>query len=239
MQKELIENPELTAELPHKYLGTLGMVWISFLLLTMFTTVKSFDIFGFTFLAAAIGYPVTYVFSDIFTEVYGYRVSRKIIWTGFVCIGLATTFAYLYTLIPPSQYFSQADNDSFNFIFRASPAIAFATIMAFWAGELTNSIVLAKMKIFTTGRKQGLRYIVSTLFGQLMDNLTGVTVILLISNIFSAKEAFSIIPTTVIFCTVWEIVALPITYRVIRFIKYKEGIDTYDRGTKFNPFKLA
>lgn len=239
MQKELIQNPEVTAEMPHKYLGVLGMVWVTFLLLTVFTTVKSFDLFGFTFLAAALGYPITYVFSDIFTEVYGYRVSRKIIWSGFVCVALATLFAYLYTLVPPSHYFSEIDNNSFNYIFRASPAIAFATIAGFWAGELTNSIVLAKMKVFTQGRKQGLRYILSTLFGQIMDNTVAVTVILLVSSIFSAKEAYSAAITTIVFCTLWELLALPVTRIVIRFIKEREGIDTYDHGTIFNPFKFS
>ncbi len=238
MQKELIQNPEVTAVMPHKYLGVLGMVWITFLLLTVFTTVKSFDVFGFTFLAAAIGYPVTYVFSDIFTEVYGYRTSRKIIWSGFICIALATSFAYLYTLIPPSHYLSDADNNSFNYIFRASPGIAFATIMGFWAGELTNSIVLAKLKMVTRGRKQGMRYILSTLFGQIMDNATAVTVILLVSNLFSAQEAYSAAITTIVFCTTWELLALPVTCKVIHFLKKKEGIDTYDVGTKFSPFKF-
>jgi uncharacterized integral membrane protein (TIGR00697 family) len=234
----LITDPVESAHRPHKYLIVFAMLWITFLLLTVFTTLKTFELFGVVFFAAVIGYPFTYVFSDIFTEVYGYRVSRKIIWTGFACITVATTFAYLYTLIPPSSYFTPIENDAFNLIFRASPFISFATILGFWAGENVNSIILAKMKIWTNGKKQGLRYIASTFFGQIADNVTAVSVIVIIANLFTYQEAFSSLVTTIIFCTCWEIIALPITYKVIRLIKRAEGLDTYDHGTKLNPFAL-
>lgn len=236
--KQLIKNPDITARQNHVYLGTLGMVWVTMLLVTIFTTLKTFDIFGVTFIAAAIGYPVTYIFADIFTEVYGYRVSRRVIWSGFFCVTLATGFAYLYTLLPPSIYFDKASNDAFNAIFRASPVIALASILAFWAGEFVNSFVLAKMKIYFKGKYEELRYITSTFFGQLVDNTVGVGTILLISNLFSFKEGLIAGVTSILFCTTWEMLALPITRRVIRFIKEKEGIDTYDVGTSFNPFKI-
>lgn len=214
------------------------MLWITFLLLTVFTTLKTFEFKGIIFFAAVIGYPFTYIFSDIFTEVYGYRVSRKIIWTGFACLAIASGMAYLYTLIPPSSYFSEVENNAFNLIFRASPFITLATIFGFWAGENVNSIILAKMKIWTNGKKDGVRYIASTFFGQIADNVTAVIVIVIIANLFTYQEALSGVLTTVVFCTCWEIVALPITRRAIQFIKYKEGLDTYDHGTSFNPFNL-
>ncbi len=234
----LITDPTISANQPHKYLIVFAMLWITFLLLTTFTALKTFELFGFVFFAAVIGYPITYIFSDIFTEVYGYRVSRKVIWTGFLCMTIASTLAYIYTLIPPSSYFSGTENDAFNLIFRASPVISFAMIVSFWAGENINSILLAKMKIWTRGTKQGLRYILSTFFGQIIDNLTGVTLIVLIANLFTYKEAFSGMITAILFCTVWEIIALPVTYSVIRAIKRAEGLDTYDHGTKLNPFNL-
>lgn len=234
----LINDPTISASRPHKYLIVFAMLWITFLLLTVFTTLKTFELFGAVFFAAVIGYPFTYIFSDIFTEVYGYRVSRKIIWTGFGCITIASVFAYIYTLIPPSSYFTETENNAFNLIFRASPYISFATIFGFWAGENVNSIVLAKMKIFTKGKKQGLRYILSTFLGQIADNLTAVTIIVVIANLFTYQEALSGVVTTIIFCTVWEMIALPITYKVIKLIKYAEGLDTYDHGTKLNPFSI-
>ena len=236
--KQLITDPIVSAERPHKYLIVFAMLWITFLLLTVFTTLKTFELFGVVFFAAVIGYPVTYIFSDIFTEVYGYRVSRKIIWTGFACITIASIVTYLYTLIPPSSYFAEAENSAFNLIFRASPFISLATIIGFWAGENVNSIILAKMKIFTQGKKQGFRYIASTFFGQIADNVTAVSIIVIIANLFTYQEAFQGMVTSILFCTAWEIVALPITYKVIRLIKHAEGLDTYDRGTKLNPFAL-
>lgn len=234
--ENLITDPKVSASQPHKYLIVFAMLWITFLLVTVFTTLKSFEIHGIVFFAAIIGYPMTYIFSDIFTEVYGYRVSRKIIWTGFACITIATTLAYIYTLIPPSSYFSGVENSAFNLIFRASPFISLATIIAFWAGENVNSIILAKMKLWTKGKKQGFRYIASTFFGQITDNLVGVSVIVLIANLFTYQEAFQGMITAILFCTGWEIVALPITQRVIKLIKHAEGLDTYDRGTKLSPF---
>lgn len=214
------------------------MLWVTFLLVAVFTTLKTFELFGIVFFAAVIGYPMTYIFSDIFTEVYGYRVSRKVIWTGFACISIASILAYLYTLIPPSSYFSEAENGAFTMVFRASPFITLATIAGFWVGENVNSIILAKMKVFTGGKKQGLRYILSTFFGQIADNVTAVTVIVVIANLFTYQEALQGMITTIVFCTVWEMVALPITYLVIKRIKRAEGLDTYDHGTNFNPFAV-
>jgi queuosine precursor transporter len=236
MKKELLRNPEITAVQNHKYIGTFGMVWVTMLLVTMFTTLKTFDIFGLTFIAAAIGYPLTYIFADIFTEVYGYRVSRRIIWTGLLCVMLATSFAYLYTLLPASVYFDAESNKAFNLVFQTSPVIALGTVLAFWVGEFVNSFVLAKMKVLFSGRYEWARYILSTFLGQSFDNFTGVATILLLSNLFSVHEALIAGVTSTIFCTLWEAAASPVTHPLIRMIKEKEGLDTYDHGTKFNPF---
>ncbi len=235
----LITDPVVSANHPHKYLTVFAMLWVMFLLLTMFTTLKTFELFGFVFFAAIIAYPMTYIFSDIFTEVYGYRVSRKIIWTGFACMFISSVLAYLYTLIPPSQYFTPAENDAFNLIFRASPFIALAAIVGFWAGENVNSIILAKLKVWTHGKKQGFRYIASTFFGQIADNVTAVTIIVIVANLFSFQEALQGTITSILFCTAWEIIVLPITYIAIRKIKKAEGLDTYDKGTNLNPFSLS
>jgi uncharacterized integral membrane protein (TIGR00697 family) len=235
----LITDPKITYDLPHKYLGIFGMIWVSFLLMTSFTTIKTFDLFGLIFAAAALGYPITYIFSDIFTEVYGYKVSRKIVWSGLICVMITTVVATLYTYIPPSQYFGQTENEAFNLIFRSSPIIAFATIMAFLVGEFVNSYVLANLKLKTNGKFQEFRYVASTFCGQLLDNATGVSIILLASNLFSMGEAVSIGITTTIFCTTWEFFMIPFTRKFIKWIKEQEGIDTYDHGTNFNPFKLG
>jgi uncharacterized integral membrane protein (TIGR00697 family) len=176
-----------------------------------------------------------YIFADIFTEVYGYRVTRKIVWTGFASMFLASMLAYIYSIIPNPSF---EYNDAFNLIFKSSPIIAIGFIIAFFSGEITNSFIVAKMKLFFNGKYIHARLILSTLFGQFIDNSIAFFTAFYFGGWFTFSEIIPLIATTVIFCTVWEILALPITYRVIKFIKKKEGIDTYDNGTNFNPFKI-
>lgn len=235
-QEKLITDPAVSAQKPHKYLGIFGMIWVTILLIGMFTAAKTFSIGSVVFSVAILAYPFTYLFADIFTEVYGYRVTRKIVWTGFGCMLLASTIAYIYTLVPSTESFT--DNDAFNLIFKASPIIALASIIAFFAGEFTNSFVVAKLKVFTKGRHKWLRLISSTFLGQFVDNGIWFTAAFLAAGWYTPAELFPLVMSSVLFCTIWETIALPITYRVIALIKRKEGLDTYDNGTNFNPFHL-
>jgi len=232
----LITDPIVSAKHPSKYLGMLGMVWVTFLMISIFTTAKTFSIGPLVLNIAILAYPVTYIFADIFTEVYGYRVTRRIVWTGFSCALIASCVTYLYTIVPPSA--SYADNDAFISIFRASPALAIATILGFFGGEFTNSFVLAKMKIYMRGSSMWARLIGSTVAGQFVDNSIFFGIAFSVAGAFTAKELVPLTLNCVVFTTVWETLALPITYRIIRFIKHKEGLDTYDKGTNFNPFAL-
>lgn len=233
---QLVTDPVAASQHRAKYLGILGMLWITFLLVAVFTAVKTFSIGPFVLNIAILAYPFTYIFADIFTEVYGYRVTRRIVWTGFVCVVTASILTYLYSIVPPAA--SYADNDSFSLIFKTSPAIALATIVSFFAGEMTNSFVLAKLKIFTKGSTMWIRLIGSTAAGQFVDNTLFFGVAYLAANAFMPTELASLIFNTAVFATAWEVLALPITYRVVRYIKHKEGLDTYDHGTNFNPFRF-
>lgn len=235
--QNLITDPKLTYIANHKYLHLFAMLWVSFLILTSFASIKTFDVFGFTFFAISLIYPVTYIFSDIFTEVYGYKISRKIVWSGFLCVSLISGIAYLFTFIPPSAFFGESE--AFNTIFRASPVLAFAAIVSFFNGEITNSFILAKMKIYFQGKYDSLRYITSTFFGHTVDNISFIFIAIFLSGLFSFEEAYQGAINAIVIGVFWEILALPITKRVIWWIKEKEGIDTYDHGTNFNPFKLG
>ena len=231
---KLITDPVVAANQPNKYLGILGMLWVTFLLIAMFTAVKTFSIGSVVLNIAILAYPFTYIFADIFTEVYGYRITRKIVWTGFICLITASCITYLYSIIPPSA--SYTDNDSFSLIFKTSPAIALATIAGFFGGEISNSFVLAKLKIFTKGSSMWVRLISSTAVGQFVDNSLFFGVAYIMAGAFRPSELIPLTLNTALFATAWEILALPITYRVIRYLKHKEGLDTYDHGTNFNPF---
>lgn len=230
----LITDPVVAACHPSKYLGIFGMFWLMFLLLAVYTAPKTFSLGPIVFSVSILAYPFTYVFSDIFTEVYGYRVTRKIVWAGFACIILASLITYLYSIIPPNE--SYVHDDAFNLIFSIGPVLTLAIILSFFSGELTNSFVLAKLKIWTRGSRQGIRYIASTFAGQLVDNTIFFTVVYMISGVFAPNELVPIIMSSVAFCTSWEMLMLPLTYKIIAYIKRKEGLDAYDHGTNFSPF---
>lgn len=232
----LITDPNLSYVANHKYLATFGMVWISFLILLIFTSIKTFTIFGLEYSVGIITYPITYIFADIFTEVYGYRSTRKIVWTGFFSLALVSIFAYLYSIIPPSQNFTE--DQSFQLIFKSAPVVVLFTLLAFFSGELTNSFVLAKLKIYTNGNLPELRYVLSTFLGQILDNTIFVVGVYLFANFYTYETIIPLIISSVMFCVLVEIVMIPVTRKVIKIIKVKEGLDTYDHGTNFNPFSL-
>jgi uncharacterized integral membrane protein (TIGR00697 family) len=233
-QTALVTDPVISAQRPHKYLGMFGMLWVTFLLIATFTAVKTFSFGGIVFSVAILSYPFTYIFADIFTEVYGYRVTRRIVWTGFFCVVLASVITSLYSIVPPHESFTY--DDAFKLIFQASPIIAIATVAGFFGGELANSYVLAKLKLKTAGKAMWARLVGSTFAGQFVDNTIFFATAFLVAGVFTASELTALVLSSVTFCTVWEIVILPITYRVIGWIKRKEGLDTYDVGTNFNPF---
>ncbi len=159
-RENLITDPALSARQNHKYLGTFGMIWVSFLIMAVYTASKTFTVFGFEYSVSIIAYPVTYIFADIFTEVYGYRVTRKIVWTGFVCLIFTAVIGYVYSIVPPSSSFTH--DEAFRFIFQAGPILVASILCSFFSGELTNSFVLAKMKILTKGKLPEARFILST-----------------------------------------------------------------------------
>lgn len=233
MTQPYITDPVVSANQPHKYLGIFGMLWVTVLLVGTFTSLKTFYIGTLVFSVGAIAYPFVYIFADIFTEVYGYRVTRKIVWTGFACMLLAAILTSIYSYVPNPSF---EYNDAFNMIFRAAPIVAIGFIIAFFAGELTNSYIVAKMKIWTKGKYVPARLVLSTLFGQTVDNTIAFFTAFYFAGWFTAAEIIPLTITTVVFCTTWEIIALPITQKVIKIIKHKEGLDTYDVGTNFSPF---
>jgi len=230
-------DPVVSAKHPSKYLGVFGMLWVTFLIIGVFTAVKTFAIGPVVFSVSILAYPFTYLFADIFTEVYGYRVTRRIVWTGFVCILIASVTTYLYSIVPPNDSFAEYDQ-SFSLVFKSSPVIALAAIISFFSGELTNSFVLAKLKIFTKGKLVPLRLITSTFAGQFIDNTIFFVSAFLAAGWYKVEELFPLVMSSVLFCTIWETIALPLTFQIIRYIKHKEGLDTYDHGTNFNPFSL-
>ena len=221
MKKILITNPTETSVLPHKYLLVFAMLWVTVLIVGTFTSLKTFYVGSWVFSVGAIAYPFVYIFADIFTEVYGYRVTRKVVWTGFACMFLASSLAFLYSIVPNPDF---QMNETYNAIFKASPIIAIGFIVAFFCGELTNSYIVAKLKLLTKEKFMNVRLVVSTFFGQTVDNTIAFFTAFYFAGWFTLPELLPLITTTVIFCTVWEVLALPVTREVIKVVKQKETI---------------
>ena len=138
-----ITNPSAVDNVQPKYLDILGMIWIAVLIITAYTSIKTFSFGPFVFSVSVLFYPIAYIFTDVFTEVYGYKKTRRIVWTGLFCMVLTSCIAYLYAVITPSSSFQ--DQAAFELIFKATPIVFVGYVVAFFAGEFSNSYTLAKM----------------------------------------------------------------------------------------------
>ena len=184
--------------------------------------------------AAIVIFPLSYIFGDILTEVYGYRQARKIIWLGFLCNLIAVIAFWVAGQIPALD--SDVQN-AYERILGYTPRILAASFLAYLVGEFANSFVLAKLKIKTKGRFLWTRTIGSTLVGEGLDALVFITIAF--GGTMSWALIGGIILTHWLVKTGYEVVATPFTYMVVNFLKKKEGLDTYDHDTDFNPFLVT
>lgn len=186
------------------------------------------------FPAGIILFPIAYLFGDILTEVYGYSASRKVIWTGFASLILMVVAFEVAIMLKPAPFW-QYQSD-FEHILGHVPRIVVASIVAYFLGEFSNSFVLAKMKVKQGGKSMALRFIASTFCGELVD--TTVFVFVAFIGVMKAGELFGIILSAWLFKVCWEIIALPISIPLVRFLKKRENEDHFDDKTNFNPFTL-
>ncbi|HEY3311987.1 MAG TPA: queuosine precursor transporter [Anaerolineales bacterium] len=199
-----------------------------------------FSIFGvpLAFDGGTILFPVSYIFGDILTEVYGYRRSRRVIWTGFFCLALASAVFWLISVLPgETTWQGYAGDAAYAAILggMSTGGIVLGSLAGFWSGEFSNSFVLAKMKLMTGGKYLWMRTIGSTLVGELVDSLIFVAVASLF-GVFPWSLFITLSLTNYLFKTAIEVFMTPVTYAVVAFIKDAEKEDYYDRGTNFNPF---
>ncbi|NWG35092.1 MAG: queuosine precursor transporter [Chloroflexi bacterium] len=190
--------------------------------------------------AGTILFPVSYIFGDILTEVYGYKRSRRVIWTGFACLALsAVVFGAIRALPGETTWQGYAGDEAYNAILggMSTGGIVLASLAAYWAGEFTNSFTLAKMKILTNGRWLWTRTIGSTLLGEFVDTVMFVAVASAI-GVFPWSLFLTLTVTNYLFKCGVEALMTPVTYGVVGFLKKVENEDYYDRGTNFNPFAV-
>lgn len=217
-----------------KYLDILVGIFVAVLLISNVVAVKIVKIGPFSFAGGTLLFPLAYIFGDVFTEVYGYKRMRRIIWTGFVAnILMALVFISIGKLPAASGWSNQAAYDA---ILGWVPRIVLASILAYWVGEFINSFVLAKMKIWTKGKWLWTRTIGSTVFGELLD--TVIFVLIAFWGVLPSALIISVIISNYILKVGVEIIFTPITYGVVGFLKKREKSDVYDYQTKFTPFNI-
>lgn len=188
---------------------------------------------GWEFGAGILFFPLGYVIGDVLTEVYGYARARRCIWVGFSAMLFMAFMSWVVVSLPPAPgWTGQAAYES---VFGQVPRIVFASIVAFWAGEFVNSYVLARMKVWTQGKHLWSRTIGSTIFGQGVDSLIFYPLAFL--GIWSTSQVLTVMVTNWGLKVLWEALLTPVTYVVVNKLKRHEGVDLFDEGTDFTPFK--
>jgi queuosine precursor transporter len=201
-----------------------------------------FSIFGvrMAFDAGTLLFPVSYIFGDILTEVYGYKNSRRVIWAGFACLALSALIFWIVSVLPgEAQWQQYAGHAAYVAILGgiSSGGIVLASLAGYWSGEFTNSFVLAKMKILTRGRWLWTRTIGSTIAGELVDTLVFIGIASLF-HVFPWTLFLTLVVTNYLFKVGIEALMTPVTYAAVSRLKKTENEDYYDRDTNFNPFHV-
>jgi uncharacterized integral membrane protein (TIGR00697 family) len=195
---------------------------------------KVVSIAGFSFGAGILFFPISYFFNDILTEVYGYARSRKVVWAGFAAMGFASFMSWVVVSLPPAQ--GWIHQDAYEVVFGQTPRIVVASLVAFFSGEFVNSFTLAKMKVFTSGRFLWIRTIGSTIAGEAADSIIFYPIAFY--GFWPNDLLITVMITNYVLKVSWEVIATPVTYRVVNFLKRKEHEDYYDKETNFTPFSI-
>ena len=185
--------------------------------------------------AGVLFFPISYIIGDVLTEVYGYARARRVIWTGFAALAFMAFMAAVVVALPPAD--GWPGQDSYEFVFGNSWRIVLASMTAFWVGEFANSYVLARMKIATGGRHLWMRTIGSTIVGQGLDSLIFYPLAFYGLAGWPPDQLMQVVLSQWVIKTAWEAALTPVTYAVVGLLKRREGVDVFDDGTDFTPFR--
>ena len=227
-------TPDFVAK-PFKHLDTITALFVAVLLISNVASTKIVDLGVFTFDGGTILFPLSYIFGDILTEVYGYSRSRKVIWLGFISALLMSVSFMVVGFLPPAKDWPY--QNAYNQILGLTPRIVTASLLAYFAGEFSNSFTLAKLKIFTQGRWLWVRTISSTLLGQIVD--TALFILIAFTNVVPNELLLTLIISNYLFKCGVEILFTPVTYWLTGWLKQQEKEDYYDTNTNFNPFRFS
>ncbi len=225
----------LESDRRYKYLDTFITLFVVILLVSNIIAAKFFAMGPLRVSAAQILFPITYIFGDIFTEVYGYSASRRAIWYGFFASFILVALSYIAVVIPPAPEYK--DQAAFEIIFKPVGRIVVASLLAYWCGEFANSFTLAKLKLVTKGKYLWTRTIGSTVVGQAVD-----TTVVMFAAFYGMRPLGVILRLIVagyLIKVVYETIMTPVTYAIVNYLKRTEGVDYFDYQTNFSPFATA
>ena len=220
-----------------KYYDLVMALFVTILLCSnLIGAAKVCTVWGFTFGAGVLFFPISYIFNDVLTEVYGYARARKVVWAGFGAIIFASFMSWIVVGLRPAAGWN--DQHAYEAVFGNTPRIVFASLTAFFLGEFSNSYVLAKMKIMTEGKFLWMRTIGSTIVGEAVDSALFYPLAFYNSGLIPNDKLLAIMAAQFGLKVAVEVVFTPLTYKVVGFLKRAEDEDYYDRDTNFTPFTL-
>jgi uncharacterized integral membrane protein (TIGR00697 family) len=223
---------------PHRSYRYYDLVMAAFVTVLLCANVigaaKVARIGGVTFGAGVLFFPISYIFGDVLTEVYGYARARKVVWAGFGALAFASFMSYAILAFPPAPGWPH--QAAYETVFGATPRIVLASLVAYFCGEFCNSYVLAKMKLLTSGRLLWSRTIGSTIVGEAVDSAVFYPLAFL--GAWETDLVVRVMFSNYLLKLLWEVVMTPVTYRVVNFLKRAESEDYFDRTTNFTPFSL-
>jgi queuosine precursor transporter len=230
--------PQTTGPPPRRTYRYYDLVMASFvtvlLCANLIGAAKVARVGGFTFGAGVLFFPISYVFGDVLTEVYGYARARKVVWAGFGALAFASFMSWSVLAFPPAPGWPH--QAAYETVFGATPRIVLASLVAYFSGEFCNSYVLAKMKLSTEGRLLWARTIGSTIVGEAVDSAIFYPIAFL--GVWDSRLVWQVMLSNYLVKVVWEAIMTPLTYRVVNFLKRAESEDFFDRTTDFTPFSL-
>ena len=219
-------------ERTYKYLGTLSVFFVAVLLISNIASTKIVQFGWLTFDGGTLLFPLSYIFADILTEVYGFTRARRVIWLGFFCAFIMSAILYIVGALPAAS--DWGNQSAYDAILGQAPRIVFASLIAYLCGEFINSFILAKMKIWTAGKWLWTRTVGSTVVGELVDST--LFIVIAFAGVLPNSLLVTLIISNYVFKTAIEILFTPVTYATVGYLKRAEGEDYYDRDTNFNPF---
>ena len=213
----------------------MGIFFVVCLIVSNLLEAKIIQLGPITATAGLLVFPISYIINDCISEVWGYKKARLVIWSGFAMNFIVVGLAQLAVFMPAAPFWD--GGESFDFVFGMTPRIVVASLCAFLAGSFLNAYVMSKMKIMSKGRNFSLRAIVSTLAGESVDSIIFFPIAF--GGMIPVEALLVLVGTQALLKSAYEIIALPLTIRVVRYVKRVDGSDAYDANVSFNPFKVS